>query len=154
MINFYYDRVVDGIYIPNGIPKNFVKYYSPIFNDVKFRTDIDMEPAVYPSDLYQGDNANICSVDDVETKFKDIEGCVGIYPIEGFGSPDRSIGNDTRWNKKFRTAFDYMSGKASQYVKSGKLRLYYGFLQEALIEEGQIVSITKLYSDNSLKSVF
>ena len=33
MINMYYDRVVDGVYIPNGIPENFVKYYKPYFND-------------------------------------------------------------------------------------------------------------------------
>ena len=141
MLNIFYDRIIDGKRIPNGIKEEWLKYYTPQFNPQWFRKDTRFEPAVYPSDLYQGGNANICSVDDVETKFKDVEGCVGIYPIEGFGSSDRSIGNDARWNKKFRTAFDYMGGKASQYVKSGKLRLYYGFLQEAFIKDSEIINL-------------
>ena len=141
MLNIFYDRIIDGERIPNGIKEEWLKYYTPQFNPQWFRKDTRFEPAVYPSDLYQGGNANICSVDDIETKFKDVEGCVGIYPIEGFGSPDRSIGNDARWNKKFRTAFDYMGGKATEYVKSGKLRLYYGFLQEAFIKDSEIINL-------------
>ena len=43
MLNFYYDRVVDGIHIPNGIPEKFVKYYTPHFNDTKYSTEINME---------------------------------------------------------------------------------------------------------------
>ena len=41
MLNFYYDRVVDGIYIPNGIPENFVEYYSPNFNDISFKGNLN-----------------------------------------------------------------------------------------------------------------
>ena len=55
---------------------------------------------------------------------------IGIYPIEGFASPDRSIGNDPSWNKKYKSAFDYMSDEAKKYLKNNTLRLYYGFLQE------------------------
>ena len=31
MINFYYDRIIDGVHIPNGIPESFTKYYNPFF---------------------------------------------------------------------------------------------------------------------------
>ena len=34
MINIYYDKIVDGVKVPNGIPENFTKYYVPFFNDV------------------------------------------------------------------------------------------------------------------------
>jgi len=33
MIKLYYDRIVDGVKVPNGIPNKFLKYYSPGFND-------------------------------------------------------------------------------------------------------------------------
>ena len=39
MISFYYDRIVDGVVIPNGIPDKFVKYYTPFFNHSLFRTE-------------------------------------------------------------------------------------------------------------------
>lgn len=53
MISFYYDRIVDGVVIPNGIPDKFVKYYTPFFNHSLFRTEVGFEPAVYPSDIRQ-----------------------------------------------------------------------------------------------------
>ena len=66
MINFYYDRVVDGIHIPNGIPEKFVKYYTPNFNDTKFRVEINMEPAVYPSDMRHTEYSSLKSVDTIK----------------------------------------------------------------------------------------
>ncbi len=40
MIKLYYDRIVDGVKVPNGIPNEFVKYYSPNFSDDLFRKEI------------------------------------------------------------------------------------------------------------------
>ena len=73
MISFYYDRIVDGVVIPNGIPDKFVKYYTPFFNDNLFRKEVGVEPAVYPSDMRQKDFCNLFSVDILskqETSFK------------------------------------------------------------------------------------
>ena len=65
MINFYYDRIVDGVTIPNGIPENFVKYYNPFFNYPLFREEVGFEPAVYPSDIRQHGLTEI-SVDSID----------------------------------------------------------------------------------------
>ena len=144
MLNLFYDRIGDyenKSYcnrIPNGIPKNFVEFYWPNFDVPKFRAHTTFEPAVYPSDLYRDDNtdfANIWLIDDIEEKFKDTNGCLGIYPIELFGAPDRAVGMDKSWNSKFKTTFDYISQKALTYIKDGKLKLYFGLLQEAFYQD-------------------
>jgi len=82
MINFYYDRIVDGVTIPNGIPENFVKYYNPFFNYPLFREEVGFEPAVYPSDIRQHGLTEI-SVDSIDKNEKEF---LGYYTIEGFGS--------------------------------------------------------------------
>ena len=93
MLNLFYDRIGDYenksycSRIPNGIPENFVEFFWPNFDAPKFRAHTTFEPAVYPSDLYRDDNtdfANIWLIDDIEEKFKDTNGCLGIYPIELF----------------------------------------------------------------------
>ena len=108
MLNIFYDRTGDYNNIesceriPNGIPEKFVEYYWPRFDQPKFQAHFNMEPAVYPSDLYRDDLrdfANICLVSEIEEykPFKDTSGCLGIYPIEVFGAPDRSVGVDKVW---------------------------------------------------------
>jgi hypothetical protein len=139
MINIFYDRTGDYedlqncSRIPNGIPKEFVEFYFPVFNPDKLREKTNFAPAVYPSDLYRGSlskNGKICLVDDIENNFIE-DGCIGIYPIEIYGAPERALGVDREWNKKFKTAFDYISPKALKYIKNGKLKLYFGLIQEA-----------------------
>lgn len=136
MIKIFYDRIIDGQRLPNGIPEEWVKFYSPQFNPVEFREEIGFDAAVYPSDLYQHKGAKLCLVDDIEDNNE--SNYLGIYPIEGFASPDRSLGNNYAWNRKYKSAFDYMSDTAKQYLKSNKLKLYYGFLQEAFIKDSEL----------------
>ena len=112
MLNFYYYRVVDGIHIPNGIPENFVKYYSPIFNDVKFRTDIDMEPAVYPSDMRHTEYSSLKSVDTI-----DKDTFSGYYLIEGFGSAQNAMAVNTETNGKYESVFEYIEKKSLKFLQ-------------------------------------
>tara|TARA_X000001036_G_C20668306_1_gene801535 strand:- start:497 stop:1921 length:1425 start_codon:yes stop_codon:yes gene_type:complete len=136
MIKIFYDRIIDGERVPNGIPEEWVKFYSPQFNPVEFRKEVGFDAAVYPSDLYQHNGAELKLVSEI--KNNEQTDCLGIYPIEGFASPDRSIGNDPFWNKKYKSAFDYMSDEAKKYLKNNTLRLYYGFLQEAFIKDSEL----------------
>ena len=71
MINFYYDRIVDGVVIPNGIPNKFLKYYTPFFNHSLFREEVGFEPAVYPSDIRENEvsEKNVNTIDKNETNF-------------------------------------------------------------------------------------
>jgi len=152
MLNIFYDRIINEQRIPNGIREDWLPFYTPQFNAQLFRKNTRFDPAVYTSDIGKSQNFNTCLVDNIEKEFKDVKGCLGIYPIEGYGSPDRSVGLDNRWNKKFKTAFDYMSNKAKKYIKSGKLRLYYGFLQEAFIKNTEIVNLHNEMKKYGVKS--
>ena len=105
MINFYYDRVVDGIHIPNGIPEKFVKYYTPNFNDTKFRVEINMEPAVYPSDMRHTEYSSLKSVDTIKD---DTETFSGYYLIEGFGSAQNATAVNPETNDKYESVFKYI----------------------------------------------
>ena len=136
MLNFYYDRVVDGIYIPNGIPENFVKYYSPIFNDVKFRTDIDMEPAVYPSDMRHTEYSSLKSVDTI-----DKDTFSGYYLIEGFGSAQNAMAVNPETNGKYESVFEYIEKKSLKFLQNGVLKLCICYLQESFITDNIIHAI-------------
>jgi len=144
MLNIFYDRTGDYNNIesceriPNGIPEKFVEYYWPRFDQPKFQAHFNMEPAVYPSDLLRSDLrefANTCLVSEIEEKFKDTSGCLGIYPIEVFGAPDRSVGVDKVWNSRFKTTIDYISPEVLKYIKDGRLKLYFGLIQEAFYHD-------------------
>jgi len=152
MLNIFYDRVVNFQRIPNGIQDDWVEFYTPQFNPQLFRKKTNFEPAVYPSDIGKSENFKICSVDDIDTKYKEVEGCLGIYPIEGYGSTERSIGLNEQWNSHYKTAFDYISDTAKKHLRSGKLRLYYGFLQEAFIKNSEIVSIHNELKKHQIKN--
>jgi len=151
MINFYYDKVVDGIHIPNGIPKNFVKYYSPIFNDVKFRTEIDMEPAVYPSDMRHTEYSSLKSVDTIKD---DTETFSGYYLIEGFGSAQNAMGVNPETKGKYKSVFNYIEEKTLKFLQNGVLKLCICYLQESFITDNIIHSIhyntKKLNIQNSI----
>ncbi len=136
MINFYYDRVIDGIHIPNGIPENFVQYYSPIFNDVKFRTEIDMEPAVYPSDMRHTEYSSLKSVDTIN---KDTFS--GYYLIEGFGSAQNAMGVNPETKGKYKSVFNYIEKKSLKLLQSGVLKLCICYLQESFITDDIIHAI-------------
>ena len=107
MINVYYDRIVDGVRIPNGIPENFIKYYTPFFNDSLFRKEQKVEPAVYPSDLRQPQvqEFSIDSIKDDEVEF------LGYYTIEGFGSAKNAMGINIENEGIFESSFNYIKKK-------------------------------------------
>ena len=138
MINFYYDRVVDGIHIPNGIPENFVKYYTPFFNDTKFRTEIDMEPAVYPSDMRHTEYSSLKSVDTIKD---DTETFSGYYLIEGFGSAQNATAVNPETNDKYESVFEYIGEKSLKFLQNGALKLCICYLQESFITDNIIHAI-------------
>ena len=120
MINFYYDRVVDGVPIPNGIPKNFTKYYTPIFNDVHLRKEQNVEPAVYPSDMRQENLCTLKSIDTLDENEKDFS---GYYLIEGFGSAKNAMGINQENNDVYSSVFDYIDKKTLKLLQNGVLKL-------------------------------
>ena len=136
MINFYYDRVIDGVFIPNGIPENFVKYYLPNFNDSSFRNEIGVEPAVYPSDMRQTEH---CSLKSVDTINKDTFS--GYYLIEGFGSAQNAMGVNPETKGKYEPVFNYIEEKSLKLLQSGVLKLCICYLQESFITDNIIHSI-------------
>src|SRR5210317_1709220 len=101
MINLYYDRIIDGVVIPNGIPESFTKYYNPFFNYPLFRKEVGFEPAVYPSDIRQHgiDEKSVDTIDKNETKF------LGYYTIEGFGSARNATGVSLKIKDKYESVF-------------------------------------------------
>jgi hypothetical protein len=141
MVNFYYDRVKDGVNIPNGIAKEHVKFYFPEFRPTEFRKMTDFEPAVYPSDFQS--SSEYMTTKPVSSIKESSTECLGIYPIEGFGSAQRAVGASPRWNKKFKTSLDYMSDKAKQYLKDGTLKFYFGLIQEAFINDKEFIELHK-----------
>ena len=112
MINIYYDKIVDGVKVPNGIPENFTKYYVPFFNDSFFRKEQKVEPAVYPSDLRQpqAQEFSIDSIKDNETEF------LGYYTIEGFGSAKNAMGINIENEGIFESSFNYISKKSLDFL--------------------------------------
>ena len=138
MLNFYYDRVVDGVYIPNGIPENFVKYYSPNFNDVSFRNEVGVEPAVYPTDMRM---AEYCSLKSVDTIKGDVDTFSGYYLIEGFGSAQNAMGVNPETKGRYESVFNYIEEKSLKLLQSGVLTLGICYLQESFITDSIIHSI-------------
>ena len=138
MINFYYDRVVDGIHIPNGIPEKFVKYYTPNFNDTKFRVEINMEPAVYPSDMRHTEYSSLKSVDTIKD---DTETFSGYYLIEGFGSAQNATAVNPETNDKYESVFEYIGEKSLKFLQNGVLNLCICYLQESFITDNIIHAI-------------
>ena len=104
MINFYYDRIIDGVTVPNGIPENFVKYYNPFFNYPLFREEVGFEPAVYPSDIRQHGLTEV-SVDSIDKNEKEF---LGYYTIEGFGSARNAMGVNVQTKGKYESVFKYI----------------------------------------------
>ena len=137
MLNFYYDRIVDGVVIPNGIPENFVKYYAPFFNDNLFRKEIGVEPAVYPSDIRQSgiNEQNVNTIDKNETKF------LGYYTIEGFGSARNAMGVNVETEGKYESVFNYIKKDTINLLQKGVLKICICYLQEAFISDDIIHSI-------------
>ena len=150
MINIYYDKIVDGVKVPNGIPENFTKYYVPFFNDSFFRKEQKVEPAVYPSDLRQPQvqEFSIDSIKDDEIKF------LGYYTIEGFGSAKNAMGINIENEGIFESSFNYISKKSLDFLQKGVLKLCICYLQESFITDDIIHSIhyntTKLNIQNSI----
>ena len=150
MINIYYDKIVDGVKVPNGIPENFTKYYVPFFNDSFFRKEQKVEPAVYPSDLRQPQvqEFSIDSIKDNETEF------LGYYTIEGFGSAKNAMGINIENEGIFESSFNYISKKSLDFLQKGVLKLCICYLQESFITDDIIHSIhynvTKLNIQNSI----
>ena len=139
MVNLYYDRVKDGINIPNGIAEEHVQFYFPHFRPTEFRKKTEFEPAVYPSDLHN--NSSYITHKSIDTINNSSDKCLGLYTIEGFGSAQRAVGCSSGWNKKFKTSFGYISDKAKQYLKDGTLKLYFGLIQEAFVNDNEIIAI-------------
>jgi hypothetical protein len=137
MIKLYYDRIVDGVKVPNGIPNKFVKYYSPNFSDDLFRKEIGFEPAVYPSDFrqYGANEYGVDTIDKSETKF------LGYYTIEGFGSAQNAMGVNPETKGKYEAVFNYIQEKSLKLLQSGVLKLCICYLQEAFITDNIIHSI-------------
>ena len=150
MINVYYDRIVDGVRIPNGIPKNFIKYYTPFFNDSLFRKEQKVEPAVYPSDLRQPQvqEFSIDSIKDDEVEF------LGYYTIEGFGSAKNAMGINIENEGIFESSFNYIGKKSLDFLQKGVLKLCICYLQESFITDDILHSIhyniVKLNIQNSI----
>ena len=150
MINIYYDKIVDGVKVPNGIPENFTKYYVPFFNDSFFRKEQKVEPAVYPSDLRQPQTQefSIDSIKDNETEF------LGYYTIEGFGSAKNAMGINIENEGIYESSFNYISKKSLDFLQKGVLKLCICYLQESFITDDIIHSIhyntTKLNIQNSI----
>ena len=138
MISFYYDRVVDGVPIPNGIPKNFTKYYTPIFNDVRLREEQNVEPAVYPSDMRQ---ENLCLLKSINTLDENEKDFSGYYLIEGFGSAKNAMGINQENNDVYSSVFDYIDKKTLKLLQNGVLRLCVCYLQESFITDDIIHAI-------------
>ena len=151
MISFYYDRIVDGVVIPNGIADKFVKYYTPFFNDNLFRKEVGVEPAVYPSDMRQKDFCNLFSVDRLskqETSFK------GYYLIEGFGSAQNAMGVNPETKDKYKVVFNYIKQDTLKFLQNGTLTLCVCYIQESFVTDNIIHSIhyntKKLNIQNSI----
>jgi len=137
MINFYYDRIVDGVVIPNGIPNKFLKYYTPFFNHSLFREEVGFEPAVYPSDIRQNEvsEKNVNTIDKNETNF------LGYYTIEGFGSARNATGVSSKIKGKYKSVFNYIKKDTIGLLQRGVLRLCICYLQEAFMTDNIIHSI-------------
>ena len=138
MINFYYDRVIDGVPIPNGIPKNFTKYYTPIFNDVHLRKEQNVEPAVYPSDMRQENLCHLKSINTLDENEKDFS---GYYLIEGFGSAKNAMGINQENDDVYGSVFDYIDKKTLKLLQNGVLKLCICYLQESFITDDIIHAI-------------
>jgi len=137
-LNFYFDRVEENIDIVNGIPKEFVKYYIPVFDIDWFREDYNVEPPVYPTDMRQSHLSNGLSVDtinDDETEFK------GFYLIEGFGSALNAMGLNPETKKVYDSVFTYIGEKSLKLLQNGVLKLCVCYLQESFITDNIIHSI-------------
>ena len=137
MINFYYDRIIDGVTIPNGIPENFVKYYNPFFNYPLFRKEIGFEPAVYPSDIRQHGLKEV-SVDSIDKNEKEF---LGYYTIEGFGSARNAMGVNVETKGKYESVFNYIKKDTISLLQKGVLKICICYLQEAFILDDIIHSI-------------
>ena len=137
MINLYYDRIVNGVKVPNGIPDSFVKYYSPFFNDNLFRQEVGFEPAVYPSDIrqYGANEYSVDRINDTETKF------LGYYTIEGFGSAQNAMGVNPQSKDIYQSVFNYIGEKSLSLLQKGVLKICICYLQEAFITDNIIHSI-------------
>jgi len=137
MINLYYDRIVNGVKVPNGIPDSFVKYYSPFFNDNLFRQEVGFEPAVYPSDIrqYGANEYSVDRINDTETKF------LGYYTIEGFGSAQNAMGVNPQCKDIYQSVFNYIGEKSLSLLQKGVLKICICYLQEAFITDNIIHSI-------------
>ena len=137
MINLYYDRIVNGVKVPNGIPDSFVKYYSPSFNDNLFRQEVGFEPAVYPSDIrqYGANEYSVNTINDMETKF------LGYYTIEGFGSAQNAMGVNPQSKDIYQSVFNYIGEKSLSLLQKGVLKICICYLQEAFITDNIIHSI-------------
>ena len=151
MINFYFDRIIDGVHIPNGIPKNFVKYYTPFFDDVKFRQEQGVEPPVYPSDLRRGD---LCSLKSIDTLNKNEKDFSGYYLIEGFGSAQNAMGVNPETYDKYKIIFNYIKQDTLKFLQNGTLTLCVCYIQESFVTDNIIHSIhyntKKLNIQNSI----
>ena len=151
MINFYFDRIIDGVHIPNGIPENFVKYYTPFFDDVKFRQEQGVEPPVYPSDLRRGDLCSLKSIDTLNKKEKDFS---GYYLIEGFGSAQNAMGVNPETYDKYKIIFNYIKQDTLKFLQNGTLTLCVCYIQESFVTDNIIHSIhyntKKLNIQNSI----
>ena len=79
MVNLYYDRVKDGINIPNGIAEEHVQFYFPHFRPTEFRKKTEFEPAVYPSDLHN--NSSYITHKSIDTINNSSDKCLGLYTI-------------------------------------------------------------------------
>ena len=138
MIKLYYDKIINGVKVPNGIPEKFIKYYTPVLNVDLFRKENGFEPTVYPCDIRQKEltkESGVNTINKNETKF------LGYYTIEGFGSASNSMGVNPQTKNFYNSVFDYFSKDGVEYMKRGVLKLCICFLQEAFITDNIIHSI-------------
>ena len=144
MARIFYDRVIDDTFLCNGIDVDWVTHFHPRFNPVQFRSQFGFEPPVYPSDINTDvDNVERYGIDEIPIKFKNTDGCLGIFPIEGFGNPNRSLGTDIMWNKSYGSSMSYFSDVAVKYIREGRLRLFYGLIQEAFLTDDEMIGLHK-----------
>tara|TARA_Y100000004_G_scaffold173162_1_gene210738 strand:- start:1429 stop:2859 length:1431 start_codon:yes stop_codon:yes gene_type:complete len=144
MARIFYDRMIDNNFVCNGISEDWIEYFYPEFNPTGFRSRFGFEPPVYPSDINTPvDNVERYSIDEIPIKFKDTKGCLGIFPIEGFGNPDRSLGTDVMWNKSYGSSMSYFSDTAVKYIREGRLKLFYGLIQEAFLTDDEMIGLHK-----------
>jgi hypothetical protein len=137
-VDLYFDREVEGVFIPNGIPEEYTKFYVPIFDAYWFRKETGVEPAVYPTDMRQSHFSNMYNVENLSIDEKQFK---GYYLIEGFGSALNAMGLNNECRGIYESVFKYIGDKSLKLLQDGVLKLCVCYLQESFITDNIIHAI-------------